>query len=97
MALTLLTEAVKFRGQTYTVRELDADQFVEWAQAIRLDPKKRLHEAARLGTVDPPLTAEQIATAPAALIVKLAGKILDLSEIDTDPKVEAEPSETSTD
>ncbi len=97
MEFPLLTEAVEFRGQTFTVQELDADQFAEWAAAMRKDPSIRLQEAARLGTVEPKFKdLEQVRKLPAALVIKLAGKILELSEVDDAPKAEAPKSETST-
>lgn len=99
MEFPLLTEAVVFRGQTFTVRELDSNEFATWADVIRKDRSLRLIEAARLGMVDPKMTVDELRRAPAALTILLGGKVLDLSDA-TGPKAVPEttsPSETSTD
>lgn len=91
--MKLLTEVVEFRGDTYTVRELNAAEFATWGAAMREDPNSKLIEAARLGTIEPKLG--DVAALPAALVLKLAGAVLRLSEATDDPKAPTS-SETST-
>ncbi len=93
MPRTLLTEVVRFREETFTVRELTARESAEWSRLTTAsrggNPDLILPEAIRLGLVEPKLSTEELLDAPSALVQALAKPILAMSGLLADDEKKA--------
>jgi len=94
---TLQTEAVEFRGEVITVREMTAAEKMKWSSAVTKDRTITLALAVQMCTSEsPPLTVESLAEEPAGLIEALAKAAFRLSGIETDEKKADSPATSST-